>query len=80
MKIGKSWYGDEEIGLRVRVRYLWDTVKKLDWTCAHNSIDLKALIDLIVFDNGKKKLRRIQKYIDSYGHKLRIRSIAKVNE
>ena len=54
MTIGKSWYGNEGIGLRVRVRYLWDTVKKLDWTYAHNSIDFDALIDLIVFDSGKK--------------------------
>jgi len=36
------------IGLRIRVRYLWDTEKKLDWTCTHGSIDL------IVLDKVKK--------------------------
>ena len=37
------------VGLRIRVRYLWDTEKKLDWTCAN------ASIDLIVLDKVKEK-------------------------
>jgi len=36
------------IGLRIRVRYLWDTEKKLDGTYAY------TLIDLIVLDIVKK--------------------------
>jgi hypothetical protein len=34
--------------LRIRVRYLWDTEKKLDWTCTN------ASIELIVLDKVKK--------------------------
>jgi len=48
------------IGLRIRVRYLWDTEKKLDWTYAYTSIDL------IVYDKDRKKLKRIPKYVNSY--------------
>jgi hypothetical protein len=36
------------VGLRIRVRYLWDTEKKLDWTCTNTSIVL------IVLDKVKK--------------------------
>jgi hypothetical protein len=46
VKVGMEMY--VVIGLRIRVRYLWDTEKKLDWTCTNTSIVL------IVLDKVKK--------------------------
>ena len=60
------------IGLRIRVRYLWDTEKKLDWTYAYTSIDLNVL-------RGEKRLKGILKYLNAYGQELKIRSKVKLN-
>ena len=57
------------VGWRIRVRYLWDTEKKLDWTCTNTSIVL------IVLDKVKKKLKRTLDYIDFYGQELKKKSV-----
>ncbi len=61
------------VGVRIRVKYLWDTEKKLDWTCTN------ASIDLIVLDTVQK-LKRTLNYIDSYGQELKIQSKMKLTE